>query len=831
MLNAGLLHVTIMALDEHWEPNSTGEAVTNALLETLAFRRTWLQALQAHSDLRNHEATGWILAHLAAHPEPGLDLGLLRAIREKYLYQCRDAVYRDAADIRGRVESAVAFGILRENDRLAHIAKIRAIEANVRTTVHFREHHQQLAEIRESLRRDQGLHIEGVRRRLEGTNIRLRHPEKYARIVEALDRGDILTANEYIDITLSDRELPTSDKSTKPLAEQFLTNIDAIETFLRPKRSEDAKAPHMLQFVQEVRRYARGGPRPKIIESVNLREVAGKPAESVADMLDAWFQLKQEMHPNEVLTGQLLTNLGFDITNITVKTFGRQMQADVTARRVQSKELCPVRQYGSEAYGRYRLLYAWNRPTAEQLLDDVADMGYGPPIIILYFGRMSEPQRRNLAKLCYRRRRTAILIDDILIIFLCQFRPPRLLQLFQTTLPFTFLDPPYTTTASVVPHEVFYGRGHEIQSVTSPGGTSFIFGGRQLGKTALLREVERNVVTLLGNSEDIMSELDRPRDPPLTYNSGTFRSALRVDDGFNLSRRSPLTVQQEFAIADRSNGVLLVCGSAATGLHEIEPFVRQLCGDEFVTRLSGLPDVDAFLTALRAIGSREQYGTYVALVAQGCAWDPTWLEEALRFVEWRRGEMPFVRIVFMANPQTCWRLVSENPATLDTLIGQGLSLLTLTPWADAALRQWIEDVGVGPTSAQGRERLTTVTGNLPLLLQGFYEQSHLEPHRWDRVRQRLELSLGKSEFGRKVAQAIGLDCGPPRRVLRILADLSVMQTDEIVTFAEDERIEPACVHQSLRWAELLGMVERVSSDQWAVRPIVKRVIEFTEDAQ
>src|SRR5262249_11372863 len=39
--------------------------------------------------------------------------------------------------------------------------------------------------------------------------------------------------------------------------------------------------------------------------------------------------------------------------------------------------------------------------------------------------------------------------------------------------------------------EIFYGRTHERASLVDPFGACFIYGGRQLGKTALLRDVAR----------------------------------------------------------------------------------------------------------------------------------------------------------------------------------------------------------------------------------------------------------------------------------------------------------------------------------------------------
>jgi hypothetical protein len=103
---------------------------------------------------------------------------------------------------------------------------------------------------------------------------------------------------------------------------------------------------------------------------------------------------------------------------------------------------------------------------------------------------MTEQRRRDLAELCWQRRRSFLTIDDCLIFFLCGERFSRLPILFQCALPFTVAEP-YTTTASLVPVEMFFGREQERRAVLDPYGTNLLYGGRQLGKSALLRDVER----------------------------------------------------------------------------------------------------------------------------------------------------------------------------------------------------------------------------------------------------------------------------------------------------------------------------------------------------
>jgi len=92
-----------------------------------------------------------------------------------------------------------------------------------------------------------------------------------------------------------------------------------------------------------------------------------------------------------------------------------------------------------------------------------------------------------------------------LLVNLCGVRAARLPNLFECALPFTALDV-YPITPGLVSTEMFYGRARELQSVLEPFGSCFIYGGRQLGKTALLRPAERQFLQA-SKSEAIFLDL------------------------------------------------------------------------------------------------------------------------------------------------------------------------------------------------------------------------------------------------------------------------------------------------------------------------------------
>ena len=135
-------------------------------------------------------------------------------------------------------------------------------------------------------------------------------------------------------------------------------------------------------------------------------------------------------------------------------------------------------------------MFLWGRPTEEDILQHADERSRTRSTIVLYFGPLSEARREAFSHMAREHSRTLLVLDELLLVFFCGERGSRMPILFACALPFTYVQP-YVTTAGLVPPEMFYGREQELREIAEPFGPVFIYGGRQLGKTALLRSVER----------------------------------------------------------------------------------------------------------------------------------------------------------------------------------------------------------------------------------------------------------------------------------------------------------------------------------------------------
>jgi hypothetical protein len=166
----------------------------------------------------------------------------------------------------------------------------------------------------------------------------------------------------------------------------------------------------------------------------------------------------------------------------------------VRARPLRDRATAVLPEFGSAANGNYSILCLWNKRDAEDVSQALArHLVGGNPTIVLFFAPLDLEQRRRLAALARSDRlRSTIVLDEVLTLHLAMLNEGRLPTFFACALPFTDIRPWADT--GTPPPEMFFGRQRELHAVEAREGdfTHLIYGGRQLGKTAVLRQVERS---------------------------------------------------------------------------------------------------------------------------------------------------------------------------------------------------------------------------------------------------------------------------------------------------------------------------------------------------
>ena len=151
----------------------------------------------------------------------------------------------------------------------------------------------------------------------------------------------------------------------------------------------------------------------------------------------------------------------------------------------------PIPQLGSQASGCYDVVCLWERPGAESIGAFLRDLGLDAKTVIIFFlGRLTDRRRRDIAARARERELALVVLDEILLVFLARFDDTRLPAFLRCSLPYAALNPYTPFQAGNVPPEMYYGRDRMVRQLQNEGGC-IVFGGRQLGKSALLRQVER----------------------------------------------------------------------------------------------------------------------------------------------------------------------------------------------------------------------------------------------------------------------------------------------------------------------------------------------------
>lgn len=212
-------------------------------------------------------------------------------------------------------------------------------------------------------------------------------------------------------------------------------------------------------------------------------------------LMTAWFKLTRQLPsgtPRPASVESLLELLTFTSPKAQEpKRMAGLKQGFVHDLRMDcptSDVFCPP-VFGSSSGGRYRLLIVGPGALFEQIEDQLEK---SVPTFVLVAERMSVEKRREFAS-CFRRGNIqALLIDEALIAYVAISTTRRLETLLDCTLPFGRFES-YTDSAGKLPGEMFFGREDDIDIITSREAHGcLVYGGRQLGKSALLARVQES---------------------------------------------------------------------------------------------------------------------------------------------------------------------------------------------------------------------------------------------------------------------------------------------------------------------------------------------------
>jgi hypothetical protein len=237
---------------------------------------------------------------------------------------------------------------------------------------------------------------------------------------------------------------------------------------------------------------------------------------AASEFIGLYLDLQRSLslpQPNSPKLRQFLEEIGFESIRLSKLTqIGRNKAWQVSVEGQITSDgwfLPPV--FGSLSKGSYNLVLVGTDTLPEAIQKNLMrDM----PNLLLLAGVADPARRREFAERLRSNQVPAILIDEALVAYSATLRETRAQTIFECGLPYGRVEP-YTTDAGSMPEEMFFGREQEIQTILSQTADGcLVYGGRQLGKSAFLAQIEklhhdpdadfivvRREVKPLGNSE------------------------------------------------------------------------------------------------------------------------------------------------------------------------------------------------------------------------------------------------------------------------------------------------------------------------------------------
>lgn len=205
-------------------------------------------------------------------------------------------------------------------------------------------------------------------------------------------------------------------------------------------------------------------------------------------LLRSWPSSQKDTKADDI--SSLLRSMGFESRGARQLLPGIKFIATIKPTK---KDLAdyphPISAFGTKAIPELRVLVLYGNQTPEEIIAKVAQENVVGMSMVIVNHPISLSARRKVAELFHTqqsRLNPFILIDQVLAIYLAlHSQAERLPLLLRCTLPFTYYQP-FVRDGGPTADEMFCGRNRELRTIMDPNGASVVYGGRQLGKTALL---------------------------------------------------------------------------------------------------------------------------------------------------------------------------------------------------------------------------------------------------------------------------------------------------------------------------------------------------------
>lgn len=328
---------------------------------------------------------------------------------------------------------------------------------------------------------------------------------------DAVVQGDALKQN-LENFLLAHQELKENEAANK-LIERIRQCIDSqkyssAEELLNRLENDDYESLQELEmkdylqdFLNHYNNYIKSvANNDKTLRAqVKPYRTANKDTRAAERLLNAWPKGNNDIRPDE-----LLSSLGFKLSSVDKmdKVDGKFPSFFVKLQKALGGRVnnynYPVPAFGSlgETDG-FRIVYIFGAYDAERLVEIFNNIGDEKHTLIILDYALKESARGRLALLVKGKANCKIfaVLDRVVLKYLYDNYSEQTItkQLLHIIMPFAYYQPYVADSSKPMPSELFIGRKEELKKIKDVNGVNIVYGGRQLGKSALLMKAKKDI--------------------------------------------------------------------------------------------------------------------------------------------------------------------------------------------------------------------------------------------------------------------------------------------------------------------------------------------------
>lgn len=315
-------------------------------------------------------------------------------------------------------------------------------------------------------------------------------------IRRALENRNFNSADSYINQLQSGiRDLPESDRSMEQKTDFLKQFQDCEDGYLKECQSQRHRSENL----------ARWGERA--LESMSAKYqhwTSSNEKKKGCSWLGSWIIRKDDPNTSAKVKG-FLTGLGFRIKEEPVRDDNFLRRTTYEVFRVSAEKTSPrlkdyshpIYKFGTDLSDPMYVVCLYGCKGASTLVSVMTrELQLNGSTIVLMDGFLTASDRRLVAekfKSDTSGQSPFLLIDRVLLLYLASLdEGDRQKAMLHCTLPYTF-EVLYGSGSGAVPEEMFIGRVSEMNALRNEQGPCLVYGGRQLGKTALLNRASKTI--------------------------------------------------------------------------------------------------------------------------------------------------------------------------------------------------------------------------------------------------------------------------------------------------------------------------------------------------